>query len=58
MKKFKVMYVQSSICEAEVWAENEEEAREIADEMDGSEFIENPCTGDWEFFGAMEVKEK
>ena len=55
-KHFRVYYVQSSICGADVWAETEEEAKEIADGMDGGAFDEDPASGDWVFFGIMEVK--
>ena len=54
MKKFKVIYKNSVLCEAVIEAETEEEALEIAEEMDGGEFEENPCTGDWTLFGVME----
>lgn len=57
MKHFRVHYVQSSVCSADVWAETEEEARDIAEGMDGGEFDEDPTSGDWEFFAIQEIEE-
>lgn len=54
-KKYTVSYIQSSVCSVTVEAESEEEAKEIADGMDGSEFYEDPASGDWEFFCVMEA---
>lgn len=58
MRKVKVMYVSSVICEAEIVVPDEADEydiREISDAMDGGEFTENPCTGDWRYFGMMEL---
>lgn len=41
----------------DVAAESEEEARRIADEADGGEFIDNG-TGDWRMGEAMETHEQ
>ena len=49
--KYKVYYVQSSVVSAEVEADSFEQAKEIAEGMDGGEFSEDPTTCDWEFFG-------
>ena len=57
MKRYRVVYTQSSLCSAYVEAESEEEAKQIAEDMDGSEFYEEPTSGDWEFFCIMEEGE-
>lgn len=46
--KFTVYYSSIQWYSADVEANSFDEAREIADEMDGGDFVEDPCSGDWE----------
>lgn len=46
--KYMVYYSSIQWYSAEVEADSFDEAREIAYEMDGGDFVEDPCSGDWE----------
>jgi hypothetical protein len=55
MKKFKVTACYSTYCTAEVEAENEDQAYEIAKDMDGGDFKESGELGDWHINEVKEV---
>lgn len=57
MAKFKVTMSSITLYEAEIEAENEDEARLIASEMDGGDFDEVSDSGDWEFHDVIEMSE-
>lgn len=48
MAKFRVWAASISYCYLDVEAEDEDKAKEIAEEVDGGEFHED-CFGDWEW---------
>ena len=58
MKKFKVLAAYTSYCTAEIEAETEQEAWELAREMDGGDF--EPAKGwdgEWHVSDVKEIKE-
>lgn len=46
--KFTVYYSSIQWYSADVEANSFDEAERLADEMDGGDFVEDPCSGDWE----------
>ena len=57
MKKWKVYAKSESYYEVEVMAESEEDAMDKADQIDGSEWVEDSFNPVWEVTRAEEVKE-
>ena len=57
MKKWKVYAKSESYYEVEVMAESEEDAMDKADQLDGSEWVEDSFNPDWEVIRAKEVTE-
>ena len=57
MKKWKVYAISESYYEVEVMAESEEDAMDKADQLDGSEWVEDSFNPDWEVIRAKEVTE-
>jgi len=55
MKKFKVTACYYTYCTAEVEAENEDQAYEIAKDMDGGDFTESRDNYDWHINEVKEV---
>jgi hypothetical protein len=55
MKKFKVTACYSTYCTAEVEAENEDQAYEMARDMDGGDFTESRDNYDWHINEVKEV---
>ena len=56
---YRVMYENSYICEAFIRANSEEEAKQFAEEkLDGGDFMPNPLTGDWGYFGCMWIEDE
>ncbi len=58
MKMYKVTASYVSYCHAYVQAENEDEAYQIAKEMDGGDFEPDHYGGDWTIEGVHEFKEQ
>lgn len=56
MKKYKVKAYYTTYCYAEIEADNEDQAWQIAEDMDGGEF-KQADTGDWEIDYVMEIKQ-
>ena len=56
MKKFKVVVSYVTYCTAEIEAENEHEAYQIANQMDGGEF-HYQATDDWDISSVSEMTE-
>ena len=56
-KKYRVWAKMTSYCYLEVEAENEAEARSIAEDTDGGEFDSVDCDGNWEITEAEEIDE-
>jgi uncharacterized membrane protein YkoI len=56
MKKFKVMASYITYCTAEVEAENEDAAYEIARDMDGGDFEPSRDCYDWHINQVTEIK--
>jgi hypothetical protein len=57
MKKFKVTASYITYCTAEVIAEDEDQAYEIARDMDGGDFTESRENFDWHISQVTEIKE-
>ena len=57
MKKFKVAASYITYCTAEVIAEDEDHAYEIARDMDGGDFTESRENFDWHISQVTEIKE-
>lgn len=55
-KQFRVYVESSSILYTDVEAENEEQAKELAYDIDGGEFISLVENDIWEITGAKEIK--
>jgi len=57
MKKFKVTAVMTTYLTAEIEAENEDQANEIARDMDGGQFEElDPFSGGWRIYDVTEAE--
>jgi hypothetical protein len=56
MKKWKVYAQSVTAYEIEVVAENKYEAMDMADEIDGGQWVEIPGDGDWNPISAEEVQ--
>lgn len=56
MKKFKVMASYITYCTAEIEAENEDAAYEIARDMDGGDFEPSRDCYDWHINQVTEIK--
>lgn len=56
MKKYKVVAVYYSSCTAEVEAESEDHAYELAQEMDGASFTDSGQNHDWHINHVEEIK--
>jgi len=56
MKKYKVTASYITYCTVEVEAENEDQAYEIAREMDGGDFKESNELGDWHINDIQEIE--
>ena len=57
MRKWKVIAQSVTQYEIEVMAENEDEAIDKAEQIDGADWSEDSPSGDWEIIRAEEVKE-
>ena len=57
MKKWKVYAQMVTQYEVEVTAENEDEAIDKAEQIDGADWSEDSPSGDWEILRAEEVTE-
>ena len=57
MKKWKVIAQSVTQYEIEVMAENEDEAIDKAEQIDGADWSEDSPSGDWEILRAEEVTE-
>ena len=57
MKRWKVIAQSVTQYEVEVMAENEDEAMDKADQIDGAEWVEDSPCGDWDVLRAEEVTE-
>jgi hypothetical protein len=57
MKKFKVTASYITYCTAEVVAEDEDQAYEIARDMDGGDFTPSEENFDWHISQVTEIKE-
>jgi hypothetical protein len=57
MKKWKVYAKSESYYEVEVMAESKEDAMDKADQLDGSDWVEDSFNPDWEVIRAEEVTE-
>jgi hypothetical protein len=57
MKKFEVTASYITYCTAEVEAEDEDQAYEIARDMDGGSFTESRENFDWHISQVTEIKE-
>ena len=57
MKKFKVTASYITYCTAEVIAEDEDQAYEIARDMDGGDFTASRENFDWHISQVTEIKE-
>ena len=57
MKKFKVVAVYTSYCTTEIEAEDEDQAHELARELDGGDFEPDngDGLGDWRIYDISEV---
>jgi hypothetical protein len=58
MKKFKVTACYYTYCTAEVEAEDEDQAYDIARDMDGGDFTPSENNFDWHINNVEEIKEK
>ena len=58
MKKFKVMASYITYCTVEIEAENEEQAYDIACDMDGGDFTPSNAFFDWNINEVTEIKTK
>jgi hypothetical protein len=58
MKKFKVTACYYTYCTAEVEAEDEDQAYDIARDMDGGDFTPAENNFDWHINNVEEIKEK
>jgi predicted RNA-binding Zn-ribbon protein involved in translation (DUF1610 family) len=56
-KRFKVTAVYSQYCEAIIEADSEDEAHEIARDMDGGMFDHKEDAGDWRIYDVTEIDE-
>lgn len=54
-KKFRVRAMASSTCYIDVEAESEFEAKQIAEDTDGGEFISEETGGDWMILDAKQI---
>jgi hypothetical protein len=57
MKKFKVTACYYTYCTAEVEAEDEDQAYDIARDMDGGDFTPSENNFDWHINNVEEIKE-
>jgi hypothetical protein len=57
MKTYKVKATMKTYLITEIEAENEEEAWEIANDLDGGLFEEVPYTGGWDVTDVIELEE-
>lgn len=57
MKTYKVTACYFTYCTAEVQAENEDQAYQIAREMDGGDFKESNELGDWHINDIQEIEQ-
>jgi len=57
MKTYKVIACYFTYCTAEVQAENEDQAYQIAREMDGGDFKESNELGDWHINDIQEIEQ-
>ena len=57
MKKFKVTACYYTFCTVEVEAENEEQAFEIARDMDGGDFTDSRDCHDWQINDIQEIND-
>lgn len=57
MKKFKVVAVYTSYCVCEIDAIDEDQAHELARELDGSDFEPLENEGDWRIYEVLEVEQ-
>jgi len=57
MKKFKVTAYYYTYCTAEVEATDEDQAYDIARDMDGGSFSSSNDRGDWRIVGVDEIEE-
>jgi hypothetical protein len=57
MKKFKVTACYYTYCTAEVEAEDEDQAYDIARDMDGGDFTPSENNFDWHINNVVEIKE-
>jgi len=57
MKTYKVTACYFTYCTAEVEAENEDQAYQIAREMDGGDFKESNELGDWHINDIQEIEQ-
>lgn len=57
MPKFKVTATMYTDLETVIEAKNEEEAYQIAQQLDGAEFTEQPNSGDWQIGDVIKLEE-
>ena len=55
MKKYKIKATMYTYLQAEIEAENEQDAWEVANDLDGDMFTEVPFTGGWDVTDLVEV---
>jgi len=55
MKRYRIYAAYDTYCEAEIEAESEDQAYDIAKQMDGGEFISRD-SGDWRILDVEEVE--
>jgi hypothetical protein len=57
MKTYRVKATMKTYLVAEIQAENEQDAWELANDLDGGEFVEVPYTGGWDITDVEELEE-
>ena len=57
MKTYKIRVAMTTYLETEIEAEDQDQAWEIANDMDGDAFTEVPYSGGWEVIDAIELSE-